>query len=82
MRIELRDEIAALRADLSAEISALRAALFAEVAALRADVGANIAALRAELVSLELRLTLRFGAVVAAIAGILFAALHYWPPHP
>lgn len=69
-------------AAVEATVSATRTELREEIAAVRADLGADIAALRAELVSLELRLTLRLGAVVVAIAGILFAALHYWPPRP
>lgn len=58
------------------------AALEATVTATRNELREEIAALRADLVRLELRLTLRLGAVVVAIAGILFAALHYWPPRP
>jgi hypothetical protein len=54
----------------------------AAVSAARTEQREEIAALRADLVRLELRLTLRLGAAGIAIAGILFAALHYWPPHP
>ncbi|MGH7065721.1 MAG: hypothetical protein ACREET_16730 [Stellaceae bacterium] len=54
----------------------------AAVSATRTELREEIAALRADLVRLELRPTLRLGAAGIAIAGILFAALHYWPPHP
>ena len=27
------------------------------------------------------RMVTRLGAVVVVVAGLLFAALHYWPPH-
>ncbi|MGH7059526.1 MAG: hypothetical protein ACREFH_03995 [Stellaceae bacterium] len=30
----------------------------------------------------EHRLIARLGGLIVAIAGLLFAALHYWPPHP
>ena len=49
---------------------------------------ADIAAIKAELRELELRLdaridrvVVRLGTLVVALTGILFAALHYWPPH-
>jgi hypothetical protein len=43
---------------------------------------------RADLRELELRLqaridrvVVRLGTLIVAITGLLFAALHYWPPH-
>ncbi len=30
----------------------------------------------------EHRLIARLGSLIVAFAGLLFAALHYWPPHP
>ncbi|HEY1261132.1 MAG TPA: hypothetical protein VGF34_17925 [Stellaceae bacterium] len=59
--------------------------------ATKADVGLvqiEIAALRAEMREMEQRLDRRIDATVTRlwafiviIAGLLFAALHYWPPH-
>jgi hypothetical protein len=49
---------------------------------------ADIAAIKADLRELELRLdaridrvVVRLGTLIVALTGILFAALHYWPPH-
>lgn len=49
---------------------------------------ADVAAVRADLRELEQRLdrridqmVMRLGAVVVVVAGVLFTALHYWPPH-
>ena len=40
------------------------------------------AALDGRFAALELRLTLRLGAAAVIVAGLLFSALHYWPPAP
>jgi hypothetical protein len=57
-------------------------------AATKADVQASAAVLMAAITRLEgkvdlitPRVLLRVGAMTSAIAGGLFAALHYWPPH-
>jgi hypothetical protein len=42
---------------------------------------ADINALRAEMREIEQRIVIRLGAVAVVIAGLLFTALHYWPPH-
>jgi hypothetical protein len=64
------------------------AATRADVQASEAAVKADIAGLRTELVRLDgkveqigQRTFNRLGTLVAVVAGILFAALHYWPPH-
>ena len=61
-----------------------RVATKADVAAVQTD----IAAVRADMQALELRLNQRIdrmvnrlGSLIVVIAGLLFAALHYWPPH-
>ena len=71
-----------------ADVQALGSELKADVAATRAELKAEIAAVRTELVRLDgkveqigQRTFNRLGALVAVVAGILFAALHYWPPH-
>jgi uncharacterized protein YgbK (DUF1537 family) len=66
-----------------------------DVELVRADLRAGASALRAELQQLELRLHTRFeqterridrvvvrlGSLIVVLTGLLFAALHYWPPH-
>ena len=49
--------------------------------------GANLAT-TADLLALEQRLearidrvVVRLGSLVVVVTGVLFAALHYWPPH-
>ena len=49
-------------------------ALDAKITAVRADLSAKI-----DLV--EHRLLTRLGGLVIVVGGVLFAALHYWPPH-
>ena len=49
----------------------------ADVAAVKAD----IAAVRGDLALVEHRLLTRLGGLVVVAVGVLFAALHYWPPH-
>lgn len=70
----VRSDIEALRVSTKGEIESLRVATKSDIAGVRADM-------RTLLTSLELRLTLRFGGIAVAAGGILFAALHYWPPH-
>jgi hypothetical protein len=42
---------------------------------------ADINALRAEMREIEQRIVIRLGAGAVVIAGLLFSALHFWPPH-
>ena len=53
-----------------------------EIAGVRTELKADIAAVRADLALVEHRLLTRLGALAVVLAGLLFAALHYWPPHP
>jgi len=75
LRTELKAEMSELRAELKAEMSELRAELKAEMSDLRAELKAEMSELRADMVALENRLTLRLGAMMVAVAGLLFAAL-------
>jgi hypothetical protein len=38
-------------------------------------------ATKTDLRDLEQRLKIWLGSLIVAAAGVLFAALHYWPPH-
>jgi hypothetical protein len=42
---------------------------------------ADIAELRAQIELVKHQLWTRLGSLVVVVAGLLFAALHYWPPH-
>jgi len=64
------------------------AATKADVDRAEAALKVEIAGVRAEIVRLDAKVEMiagrtfnRLGALVAVVAGILFAALHYWPPH-
>jgi hypothetical protein len=46
----------------------------------RGALKADIAAVCADLALVEHRLLTRLGGVVVVTVGVLFAALHYWPP--
>jgi hypothetical protein len=48
---------------------------------LRADITRVEASLRGEVSRIADRTFNRLGTLVAVVAGILFAALHFWPPH-
>lgn len=70
------------------DLKQVEAALRADLERLRADLQRVEAGLRAEMQVLEQRLNrridsmvTRLGALVVVVAGLLFAALHYWPPH-
>ena len=77
VRAELKADIAALRAELKADIAALRTELKGEIDALRAEVEAEIAALRqgfkADLRELELRMTIKLGAMSAGSVALVAA---------
>ncbi len=77
-------ENVATKADISAlraEMNALSAEVKADINALRAEMKADINALRAEMREIEQRLVIRLGAGAVVLIGLLFTALHYWPPH-
>jgi hypothetical protein len=60
-----------------ADLSELRTELKADVAAVRAD----LQRLEARVDLVEHRLFTRLGGLAVVLWGLLFAALHYWPPH-
>lgn len=71
-----------------ADLSRIEAGLRAELEKVEAGLRAELAILRSEMQALEQRLdrridsmVTRLGALVVVVAGLLFAALHYWPPH-
>jgi hypothetical protein len=49
--------------------------------ATKADIDSLRAELLLRLAELEHRTMTRLGGLVVVVAGLLFAALHHWPPH-
>jgi hypothetical protein len=64
-----------------ADITLLRTELKSDIAAVSTKLESDIAAIRAELDLVRHQLVTRLGGLVVVVAGPLFAALHYWPPH-
>jgi 3-oxoacyl-ACP reductase-like protein len=86
--VATKADVAGLRGDLKADVAGLRGDLKADVATVGANLRqteialkANIAAVDARLTLVEHRLMTRLGGLAVVLTGILFAALHYWPPH-
>jgi 2-phosphoglycerate kinase len=46
----------------------------------RAELKADIALVRGEMREMEQRIIIRLGGLQVVLLGLLFAALHYWPP--
>lgn len=69
----VRSEIAVLRTDMKMEFAALRA----EASAFQTDVRNEFAAVRSEMKLLEQRMTIKLGAMLAAFAVILIAAMRF-----
>jgi hypothetical protein len=57
------------------------AATKADLDRVEATLKADIGRLDGRIDLVEHRLMTRLGALVVVVAGILFAALHMWPPH-
>jgi hypothetical protein len=71
-----------------AQLDAAKAELKTDIAVLRTDLRTDIQAVRTEIVKLDAKVEQigsrtfnRLGALMAVVAGVLFAALHLWPPH-
>ena len=74
LRQETRAEFAAIRAEFRAECAAIRTEFPAEFAAHRHEVSNEIAGLRRDMAELELRMTIKLGAMMSG-AVVLTAAL-------
>ena len=76
---EHRSEMAALRSDMQKQMASLRSDMQEQMTALRSDMQAQAAEHRSEMQVLELRLTIRIGAVVGATSlvttGVLAALI-------
>ena len=87
LRSELKADIQELRSELKADIQELRGETKADIQELRAETKGDIqelrsemALLRADMALLEHRLLTRLGGLIVVLVGLLFAALHAWPP--
>lgn len=76
-RLELvtKDEFAAIRQEMSGEFAAIRQEMNGEFAAVRQEMSGEFAAVRQEMRALELRMTLRVGALFSIGIGALAALL-------
>jgi len=70
------------------DVARAEAGLRADLARVETGLRAELAIVRSEMQAIEQRLdrridnmVTRLGALVVVVAGLLFAALHYWPPH-
>lgn len=86
--VATRDDLKQVEAVLRADLQRVEAGLRADLQRIEGDLQRVEATLRAEMQVLEQRLdrridnmVTRLGALVVVVAGLLFAALHYWPPH-
>mgnify|MGYP000926479347 FL=1 len=73
----VKADIAATKADLEREIAGLRAATKADLEREIAGVKIDIAKLDTKMEALHRKLTIQFGSMMIATAGMLFAALTY-----
>jgi uncharacterized protein involved in exopolysaccharide biosynthesis len=73
----IRSELRASEAAIRGEIATFRAAIAGEIA--RLDT--RIERLDAKVARIGSRTFNRLGALTVVVAGALFGALHYWPPH-
>ncbi|MCF3324960.1 hypothetical protein, partial [Escherichia coli] len=71
--VPAKSEMAALFASVRSEIAVLRM----EVASNQRDNKADFTAIRSEMRLLEHRMTIKLGAMLAAFAGILIAAMRF-----
>jgi hypothetical protein len=86
--VATKQDIARLEAATKQEITRLEAATKQEIARLEAATKQEITRLEAAMREMELRLDqridrmgTRLGSLMVVLLGLLFAALHYWPPH-
>lgn len=67
---------------LNAKIQAMRSEFQVDLLTVRNELKAGIDKVDAKSDLIEHRLFTRLGGLMIAVGGVLFAALHYWPPHP
>jgi len=80
LRAETKADIQKLRAETKADIQELSAELKVGLHEVRSEMAQMATNLRAEMALLEHRLLTRLGGLIVVLLGLLFAALHAWPP--
>jgi phage host-nuclease inhibitor protein Gam len=75
IRQEMNGEFAAVRQEMNGEFAAVRQEMSGEFAAVRQEMSGEFAAVRQEMRALELRMTLRVGALFSIGIGALAALL-------
>ncbi|OAS22469.1 coiled-coil domain-containing protein [Methylobacterium platani] len=78
-KVETRSEFAAVRAEMKAEFAAVRSEMKTEFAAVPSEMRTESTSVRSELKLLEQRMTIKLGAMLVALGGILIAAIRYMP---
>ncbi|WP_288585523.1 hypothetical protein [uncultured Methylobacterium sp.] len=85
-KAETRNEFAAVRSEMKTEFAAVRSEIAAfklenrnEFAAVRSEMKTEFAVVRADMKLLEQRMTIKLGAMLVALVGILLAAIRYMP---
>jgi hypothetical protein len=80
-QVATKADVAASAAGLRADVVAVRTDLKAADASLRSAIQASEGRLTANASLIEHRLLTRLGALAVVLFGLLFGALHLWPPH-
>jgi hypothetical protein len=71
LRAELNEQIGSLRSEVHEQVGSLRSDVYEQIGSLRAELAQETGSLRAEMTAMELRLTLRLGAGLAAWTALL-----------
>ncbi|MGE7417090.1 DUF1640 domain-containing protein [Methylobacterium tarhaniae] len=77
--VAVRSEIAAFQSETRAEFAAFKVETRNEFATVRSEMKTEFAAVRSEMKLLEQRMTIKLGAMLVALGGILIAAIRYMP---
>ena len=79
--VATKADVQTVGAEIKAEIAGLRSEIKTEMHSGFARQDVAIERLRSSGRELESRITLRLGGLIVVLLGLLFTALHYWPPH-
>ena len=77
MKAEMQANTADLKAEMKAEISSVRSESKEEITSMRSDFKAEASSIRSAMQSLELRMTLRLGAIVVVAAAVATAIARF-----